>query len=179
MTWIRILIIALISLFNVNLHSQKHFEHKNDNEGEHLHKNDIAGFLGTTYILESGFILPTFGIEYVRKLNPYFGLGILGEFEVGSHIIAIDEHSQEQQEISRQSAVLLLPSVYLIYHHFIVSVGYGVEFEKNENLAMFKLGILYAFEFKNDKWLFVPNISWDHTKRFNSIVYGFSIARRF
>lgn len=171
--------IASISFYNANLHAQNHIENKDNLEKYLHHKNDIAGFVGTTFIIESGFILPTFGIEYVRKLNSYVGLGILGEFEVGSHIIAIDENSNEEQEISRESAVLLLPSAYFMYNHFVVSLGYGVEFEKSENLAMLKVSLLYAFEFKNDKWLFVPSISWDHTKRFNSLVYGFSVARRF
>lgn len=178
MKWIKIIIIVWISFSSAQLFSQKHSENTK-NKGEHTTKNDIAAFLGTTYIIESGFILPTLGIEYVRKINKYIGIGVLTEFELGSHIIAVDELSLEQQEISRESAILVLPSLYFNVHHLIASVGYGIELEKNENLAMLKVSLLYAFEFKNDKWLFVPSLSWDHTKRFNSLVYGFSVARRF
>jgi hypothetical protein len=170
-----ILISPLLAPLNAQEHSGKH-----TSASEHFsHKNDIAGFAGGTYIIESGFFLPTFGIEYVRKINSYFGVGVITEIELGSHIISTDEDTHEQKEVNRESAFLVLPALYFKAGNFVTSIGYGIEFEKNENLGLLKLSAMYVLELKNDKWIVIPSISWDHTDKFNGLVYGVSLARRF
>lgn len=177
-------IVTLLSLIIItnanfsNLLAQEHKENHKSNSTAFHHKNDIAGFFGATYIIESGFLLPTIGLEYVRKINSFIGIGIIGEVELGSHIITIDEHSHEKTEINRETAFLLLPSIYFITGNFVFSGGYGIEFEKNENLVLTRLSLMYILELKNELWFVVPSFSWDHTKHFNGLVYGFSIARR-
>lgn len=44
-------------------------EHKKESH-EVEHKNGVALFVGNTIILQSGFNLPTLGVEYVREVNP-------------------------------------------------------------------------------------------------------------
>jgi len=180
---VRILPVILLSLFiNLNnnlLFSQEHSEDQNASKGTFHHKNELAGFVGATYIFESGFVLPTIGIEYVRKINSNFGVGLISEFEIGSHIISINEEMHEETEVERESAFLILPALYYINGRFVFSAGYGVEFEKSENLGLLKLTAMYVLELKNEAWIVVPNISWDHTYRFDGLVYGFSVARHF
>jgi hypothetical protein len=179
----RILLVILLSLFinlnNNSLFSQEHSGNQNAPKGIHGHKNELVGFVGATYIFKSGFVLPTVGIEYVRKINSNFGVGLISEFEIGSHIISINEEMHEEIEVTRESAFLILPALYYINGHFVFSAGYGIEFEKSENLGLFKLTAMYVLELKNEAWIVVPNISWDHTSRFDGLVYGFSIARHF
>lgn len=176
------LAILINTQFNLLIAQDHSSEYKNKNKassGHLLNKNDIAGFAGATYIFGSGFILPTFGIEYVRNLNSLIGIGFIAEIEVGSHIIAVDETCHEEHELSRESAFLLLPAIYFKTGHFVTSIGYGIELEKHENLGLLKISAMYVLELKNDNWLVVPSVSWDHTNKFDGIVYGFSIARRF
>ena len=180
---VRILLtIALTCLINVNknlLFSQDHLENQTLTEKTQKHKNDLAGFIGATYIFESGFVLPTIGIEYVRKINSHLGIGIITEFEIGSHIISSNEENHEEINVERSSALLALPTLYYMIGHFAFSAGYGIEFEKSENLGLLKFTINYALELKNEDWIILPNVSWDHTSVFDGLVYGFSVARRF
>lgn len=174
-----IVLLILISTRFSPILAQEHSEDHKSSLEQSDNKNEIGGFFGSTYIIESGFVLPTVGLEYVREINSYFGIGIIAEVELGSHIIAIDEETQEEEEVSRESASLLLPAIYFTVHNFVISIGYGIEFEKNENLGLLKLTAMYVLELKNDKWIVVPAFSWDYTSRFNGLVYGFSVGRRF
>ena len=169
----------LLHIGTKSIKAQDHSTQSPSKENHFDHKNDIAGFAGATYILESGFYLPTFGVEYVRKINPNFGVGVIAEIEVGCHIISIDEDSHESVEVNRESAFLLLPALYFKTGNIVASVGYGVEFEKTENLALLKLSLMYCLRLQDENWVVAPNVSWDHTIHFNGLVYGVSIARLF
>lgn len=175
---IAVSLLALLISFSIT--TSKAQEHdSNKSMAHHVHHNDLAAFFGATYIFESGFVLPTFGIEYVRKINPHFGVGFISEIELGSHIISMDEISHEEAELIRESALLILPALYFQTGNFITSVGYGVELEKNENLGLFKLTAMYVLKLKQDTWFVVPSVSWDYTTKFNGLVYGFNIAKAF
>jgi hypothetical protein len=74
----------------------------------------------------------------------------------------------------------LIPTVYFSIHHLVVfTIGYGIEFEEKENLGLLKVGVNLEFELKNPRWIFIPNVSWDHTSHFDGIVYGFSLGYAF
>lgn len=169
----------LLNIGTYSIIAQDHSFHPPSKENHIEHKNDIAGFAGATYICESGFFLPTFGIEYVRRINSFMGIGVIGEIEVGSHIISKNEYSHETIEINRETAILLCPALYFKSGNFVASVGYGVEFEKSENLALLKISLMYSLKLQDERWIVLPNISWDHTIHFNGLVYGVSFARVF
>jgi hypothetical protein len=136
--------------------------------------------VGNTSIVQSGFHLPTVGLEYVREIKPNFGLGIIAEYEMGTHIVQENEAGQVVSEVEREEAFLILPSAFIrIYKGLIFSAGYGVEFEHNENLALTKIGLEYALPLQNSKWKAVPAVSWDHTHLFDGVVYGFMIGCSF
>jgi len=142
--------------------------------------NLVTVFVGNTIIRPSGFNLPTLGLEYIRKLNNYIGIGVMAEVEIGSHIIMVDEHNGVQTEVERNSAVLIIPAAFFqVYKGLILSVGYGGEFEKNENLGLLKTSIEYKLYLKNERFLVIPTISWDHTSRFNGLVYGVNFGYYF
>jgi hypothetical protein len=143
-------------------------------------RNFLGVFVGNTIITQSKFQLPTIGIEYVREITPLLGVGIITELEIGSHIIQKNEDGDIISEVKREGAVLLLPSVFInVFKGLIVTAGYGVELERNENLALSKIGLEYALEMHNPKWRVMPSISWDHTKLFDGLVYGFTFGYSF
>jgi len=144
------------------------------------HKNFIGMFSGITTITESQFQLPTVGLEYIRELKPNFGIGILTELEMGTHIWINDEEGNKISEVKRESALLVLPGIYYRpFGEFIFSAGYGVEFEQEETLPLFKLGVAYKFKMYNPNWIVLPTVSWDHTHVFNGLVYGVTFGYRF
>ncbi len=136
-------------------------------------RNFAAFFVGNTIIAQSKYQMPTIGLEYVREINHRIGIGIVVELEIGSNIIQKNEKGNIIAEVQRQSAFLVLPTIFFrVYKDLKVTVGYGVEFEKNENLALGKIGLEYAFKMQNPNWLILPSVSWDHTKLFDGVVYG-------
>ena len=177
-TLLFVIVLLVINGIN-NTSAQSHSTLPISTQEHPHHKNDIAGFAGATYICESGFFLPTFGIEYVRSVNSFMGIGVIGEIEVGSHIISKNENSHESIEVNRESAFLLCPAIYFKTGNFVTSVGYGIEFEKSENLALLKVSLMYSLYLQDERWIVLPNISWDHTIHFNGLVYGVSFARVF
>ena len=150
-------------------------QHEKAEESHHVlkHHNLITLFVGNTLIKPSGFNLPTVGMEYVREINHYFGVGIMAEAEIGSHIVEINEHNGDVSEVNRSGAILLIPAVFVrTVKNLFLSVGYGVELESNENLGLFKVSLEYKLAMKNDRFIVLPTVSWDHTRRFDGWVYG-------
>lgn len=175
-----LIVIGLLSgPINNTLLSQEKPEELTKSELLNEEKNEIGLFIGTTYIFDSGFILPTFGIEYLHELTPSLGIGFISEIEFGSHIISMNEEINEMIEVERKCAVLVLPVLYYQISNFGLYAGYGIEFEQEENLGLFKVGASYVLKLKNEDWAIVPSVSWDHTKLFEAFVYGFTFAKRF
>lgn len=163
--------VVLLSYTSLYAQHEKGSEYRIEQDTEA--SNFIGFFAGNTIIAQSGFKLPTIGFEYVREIGPRVGIGLSAELELGSHVIQKDEDGGVVSEVDRESAFLLLPNVFIrVYEGLIVTGGYGIEFEKNENLALLKLGLEYKLKMHNPDWLIYPQISWDHTKLYDGVVYG-------
>ena len=171
-----VVLVLFTMLYNPVIGQSEHHEEP----GKLKNRNVIAVFAGNTLIKPSGFNLPTIGVEYIRELNHHMGIGIMAEAELGSHIVQVNEDNGNVTELDRQGAILLIPAVFArVYKGLIVSVGYGVEFESNENLALLKVSLEYKFRMKNERFLVLPTVSWDHTNRFDGWVYGVNFAYLF
>jgi hypothetical protein len=169
---IAVLVVLSNPLFAQSEHNEKSY--KVD------HKNAAALFIGSTIIAPSGFNLPTIGVEYVREINHTIGIGIISEVEIGSHIVQINEEDEMTSEVNRAGALLILPTVFIrIYKGLILNAGYGIEFEANENLDLFKVGLEYRLTLQNPRWVVLPTVSWDHTKHFDGFVYGVNFGYKF
>ena len=143
-------------------------------------QNFVGFFVGHTIIVQSGFQIPTVGVEYVREISPKIWVGILAEYEFGSHVVQKNEEGSVISEVEREGAVLILPSAFFrIYKGLIATVGYGVELEKHENLILSKVGLEYKFKMHDPNWLILPSVSWDHTELFDGVVYGVTFGYKF
>lgn len=175
----------LVFLLMLQGFSQEETNHSTEEKPSHsagrYPKNFALVFIGSTHIWPSGINMPTFGVEYGRKVFKNFGVGITVEYEAGQHIISKDEHTEETVDITRENSILLIPTIeYAFFHHFfILTVGYGVEFEKKENLALFKVGLSVNLALKNKYWYVLPSVSYDRTKRYDGLIYGFALGRAF
>ena len=170
------IIAVLILLSNPSFAQLEHNEESHKVE----YKNSAALFVGNTIISPSGFNLPTIGVEYVRELNHYVGIGLIAEVEIGSHIVQLDDDGDMISEVSRKGAFLVLPSAFIrIYKGLFLNAGYGVEFETHENLGLLKIGLEYKLALQNSRWAILPTVSWDHTKHFDGFVYGVNFGYKF
>ncbi len=174
-----ILLAMAIGLYSSSV-AQDHQEAIHETTDEHESRNFLGLFAGTTIIVQSGFQLPTIGLEYVREITPRVGIGLVTELEIGSHIIQKNEDGDVVSEVNREGAFLLLPSIFInVYKGLIVTAGYGIEFEKNENLGLAKLILEYRLRMHNPDWYVLPGVSWDHTKLFDGLVYGVTFGYAF
>jgi hypothetical protein len=175
---VQILFFLAVSLLSTNLLVAQHNETKESHETET--KNDIALFVGSTIITQTGFNLPTIGIEYVREINHFMGVGVISELELGSHVIQTDDTGDLIGEVRREGAFLVLPTVFFkVKKSLVIYAGYGIEFETNENLGLLKVGLKYKLVLQNPRWVVLPDVSWDHTRLFDGFVYGVTFAHRF
>ena len=143
-------------------------------------QNFVGFFVGNTIIVQSGFQMPTIGVEFVREVSPNIGIGIVAEYEFGSHIVQRNEGGSVISEVEREGAFLILPSAFFkIYKGLILTVGYGVELEKHENLILSKVGLEYKFQMDDPNWIILPSVSWDHTELFDGAVYGVTFGYKF
>lgn len=171
---------SVVLLSYTSLYAQHENESESKMEQETEASNVVGFFAGNTIITQSGFKLPTIGFEYVREITPRVGIGLSAELELGSHVIQKDEEGDVVSEVEREAAVLILPSVFVrVYKGLIVTAGYGVEFERNENLALMKLGFEYKLRMHDPNWMILPQVSWDHTKLFDGVVYGVTFGYAF
>ena len=74
-----LIVIALVLVHAMSLYAQD--EHEAEKHELKYH-NLFTLFAGNTLIQPSGFNLPTIGIEYVRELNHFLGIGIMAEAEL-------------------------------------------------------------------------------------------------
>lgn len=172
--------LALLLLGTTNLFAQNHTENHNTTKLIRHHNNFVGVFVGHTVIAQSGFQMPTVGIEYIREIAPNIGIGFVTEYEFGSHIVQKNEEGHIISEVEREGAFLILPSAFFKVHKGLcLTVGYGIEIEKHENLVLAKVGLEYKFQMNNPNWLILPAVSWDHTNLFDGIVYGVTFGYGF
>jgi hypothetical protein len=175
---VKTLLFLAVSFLSTNLLFAQHDETKESHETEA--KNEIALFVGNTIIAHSGFNLPTIGVEYVREINHFIGVGVISEIELGSHVIQTDDTGDVVGDVRREGALLILPTVFFkVKKSLVIYAGYGVEFETNENLGLLKVGLKYKLILQNPRWMVFPDVSWDHTRLFDGFVYGVSFGYKF
>ncbi len=144
------------------------------------HKKHFVGlFAGHTIIVQSKYQMPTLGLEYIYEFNERIGIGLVAEVEIGSHIIQENENGIIV-EVERSGAFLLLPTTFItVYKGLIFTAGLGIEFARDENLFLSKVGFEYKFRMHTPNWTLLPSVSWDRTNLFDGIVYGITAGYSF
>ncbi|WP_200975303.1 hypothetical protein [Echinicola sp. 20G] len=171
-----ILLIILSLFFVTPLMAQEEMEE----EGET--KNRVLFSLGYTWIPQGaeleemevgdGFFVPAVGFDYFRKIHERWEIGMMWDWEL-DHYIVISE------ELERERAMLFaLVANYELTEKWAVFAGGGAEFEKNENLAIFRLGTEYAIEMQNN-WEFVPALMFDFKKGYDTWSLSLGFCKKF
>lgn len=178
----------------VKHHSEEHLD-----EHEHEAKGfSIAGAISHTHIRSAintegdkeWLTLPSFGLNFNYKFNEKWGIGlhndiIVEEFEVedpdeGEQLEAKSEVEESAAIIERgipvSSALVLM---YQPLEHLVLLAGGGVEFSKNENFAVIRLGVDVPFHLKNN-WELFGSAAFDfNIDAYNSFTFGLGIAKLF
>lgn len=141
----------------------------------------IAFTLGLTHIpeafeegkTEKAVFVPTIGLDYFYQLNEKWNLGIALDLELGNYVVDFN-----QEDLSRDNAFIAVALAgYEILPRWEILMGPGIEFEKNENLLIFRLCTEYEFELGND-WGLFPSFSYDFKERYSTWALSLGISKR-
>ncbi|MCF6358894.1 MAG: hypothetical protein L3J54_13925 [Draconibacterium sp.] len=145
----------LVSFLGVNLFAQD-TEHE---EKKHL----ITGALGYTYIPQGasehsdaadGVFIPSIGLDYFYSISHRWEIGIMTDLELGEYLVF-------DKDLNRKNALVVAGiAAFALTKHINVFAGGGMEFEKEHNLAVIRVGTEYAFNLKKE-WIIAPGIFFD------------------
>jgi len=180
MQTLRLFIQLVLTLFTIQVFGQHQnvFEHK-ETEGSHFH---ISVAIGHTYLPESSIngkttlTLPSIGFDIEYYLNSKFGVGLHNDIE----LVVFEVEEDEGTVINREYPLLLTADfLYKPVHNLVLFVGPGVELEKEENFAVFRMGVEYM-AFVNDHISFSPILFYDfRVDAYDSFSIGIGIGYRF
>jgi len=148
-------------------------------------KNRIAPVLGYTFVPEEIAdddkgqfrVIPTFGIDYERKLGNKWALGLFNDIELTSYLIS--DEAEESGLLERDFVfITTIVVIYSIKEQWTVFGGGGYEFEKNKNFAVMRLGTEYEIPIRNE-WDVAFGLNWDYKEVYQSLGFTVAFGKRF
>ncbi len=171
--------------------------HYEESEEEENNKNSFALVIAHAHInsgLKNGerddIAIPAFGLHYNRKMGKKWGLGIhtellIEEFEVVDSrgtLTELAKSKNETEEIGLERGKpfsVALMGIYELHKHLAILVGGGMEFSKNENFALVRIGVDIPVVERNN-WEAFGTINYDITiDAYDSFNFGIGISRWF
>ncbi len=132
---------------------------------QHLHPYaiDIHGDVAIVFYWFDYFFHKNWGIGLHNDL-------VLQQFKVERH--------HNEQELIRENPVAVCGIISFKPHHrWTLLAGYGVELEKSENISLFRFGVEYGIELKND-WELGFNAEYDHKiNAYSSFMFGIGFSK--
>lgn len=122
---------------------------------------------------DTGVWVPTLGAAYTYSLNHRWAIAGVFEWEFADYVVL-------KEDLQRDSAFILVALVaYEIMPAWEVFAGAGVEFEKNENVQVFRVATEYAFEVHERGWSVGPAIIYDIKKKYDAWSFALAAGKRF
>jgi hypothetical protein len=147
----------------------------------HEEKHLIALSLGYTHIPKgaeshhaeaTGVFVPSIGLDYFFRIHKRWEIGMMVDAEFGEYIIV-------HKELNRENAILFAGvGAFKITNHWSVFGGAGIEIEKNENLAVLRLGTDYSFSLGKG-WLVAPSFIYDLKEGYDTWSISLGIGKGF
>lgn len=172
--------LAIITLITVlGIHTLRAQEHYNE-EHTSVKRIRIAGVIGHTFINSSGMegniYAPSWGIDIDYWFNHKWGIGLHNDIEIENFVVV----KNNTEEIDRVNPIVLtLDALYEIGNGFVISIGPGVELEKNESFFLARIGIEYEYDV-NKNFYIMP--TFFHDQRFDgysTTTIGLGIGHKF
>lgn len=177
-------------------------DHDLSNQEEHHeghHKKHAISFVISHTHIRSGvknnsgdnwIALPSLGINYNYSFNEKWAIGLHNDIIIEEFVVedpnknsSLELHINEESEVEGiershpiASAIML---TYKPYEHIALLVGGGMEFSKEEDFALIRLGLEFPFQIPND-WEIFGALSYDiNINAYNGFTFGFGIAKLF
>ncbi|MCB9082285.1 MAG: hypothetical protein H6555_11305 [Lewinellaceae bacterium] len=169
---------VLMLLFSSQLWAQE----SHNTAVEAIRHHRLALTMGNTHILEGRnnggeLIIPSWGLDYEYWFTERLALGFHGELEIQSYVLDRgEENATLEREYPLVGALVLL---YSPWKKLLLYGGPGLEVERNENFAFYRLGAAYEIELPHH-WDLTPTLFYDKkTDLFDAWSIGLAIGRKF
>ena len=154
---IKITIVLILGIV-IQVNAQDNPEYKQEhNDGRGFR---IAGIIGHTLINTEGVdnvFVPSWGLDVEYWFNHKWGIGLHNDIEIETFII----RNSDNEEIERVNPfVLTLDALYQFGDGFVVTLGPGVELEKEESFFLMRIGIEYEKDI-SDSFYLLPTLFLD------------------
>ncbi len=170
--------------FTTLIYAQDH--DKSEEPHENYKKHAISAALSHTHInngVKDGETvkweaLPSFALNYNFNITDKWAIGIhndiiIEEFEVESK----DENKQTTKRTRPVASAIMVS--YKAYKHLVLMTGGGMEFSKEEDFGLVRLGLEFPFEIPGE-WEIFGALTWDiNINAYNSVNMGIGITKLF
>jgi hypothetical protein len=157
-------------------------------------RHRIAFFTGNTIVPSGGesedhittAIVPTLAFDYEYWFGRRFAIGWYNDFTLTTFFVETDREappgapsSDSGNEIIQRKPVFLTAVVGIFepVPRVTLYTGAGYEFEEEENLPVWKLGVEYSFPLPHD-WDLALALAYDYKEVYDSISVGLSFGKR-
>ncbi len=174
------LIFSMLILISFGTYGQSETE---EHEEHHLQHHQIEIFSGIGLIPQSIseendvqiIAIPIIALDYEYWFNHKIGIGSANDLELSSYVVEHDENEEFEREYAFSTSILFL---YEPIKGWKLFAGPGYEFEKSENLALFKIGteVFKSFE---DGWSAGIALIYDIKEVNGFFSFGLAIGKRF
>lgn len=173
--------VLMILFLNVQLTIAQ--ENESENRESEEEKNVISLSFAYTYIPQGAGLdsrrndrnqlVPTFGLDYFRRIHRKWEVGVMLDYELATYIIP------RKDNLTRENAfIVALMSVYNLNANWNLLLGGGIELEKHENLAVLRAGIEYVIPIRNN-WSIPISSFLDFKEGYDTWSFGLGFKKGF
>ena len=180
------LCILLVSTTLMAQHSVELVDESSHENGKHTvshGKNMIAIDYGIDHIKdgvehgesleEEGHWVSSIGVDYFREVSEKWEVGVKLDIQLGHYIIP------HKDNLERENAFIALAvGSYKVLPKWAIFAGAGMEFEKNENLGVIRVGTDYSFHLTQG-WAIPVGFFWDIKDGYDVYAFTVGIAKHF
>ena len=182
----RILLMVIFLIFLVPYsHAQHAEESHDDQEAEHAgHRHRVTLVMANSFLkshaeesANSILIVPTFGLNYDFFFHQKWGVGLHSDIVLQQ--FKLEAHDGHETLIRENPVAVCAVGLYKPLPSLTLIAGYGIEFEKNENIQLLRFGVEYGFHLPGN-WELGFALEFDRKiNTYNSWVFGVGFSKLF
>ncbi len=180
-------LLIFISLFITGItRCQEHDQESTSHENDVFKKHSIALLISHTHITKGirngdteSISVPSFGLNYNYRIAEKWALGLHTDIIIEEFIVERSIFEEGRLERERPVATILA-GTYKITEGLGLVAGIGVEWEKNENFGLIRLGTDYGIHIPGPGLEVIIGLNYDILMdSYNSVNFGIGIAKLF
>jgi hypothetical protein len=152
------ILLLLILTTTYQIKAQKHQNEKEKYSDENGFR--IVGIIGHTLVNNQGLdnvFVPSWGLDIEYWFNSKWGIGFHNDVEIETFVIK----NSENDEIERVNPlVFTIDALYQFGNGFVITLGPGIELERQESYYLMRVGIEYEKDISKSLYL-LPNLFLD------------------